>query len=304
MTESIAADPTASALRSMTGFGRGQVSVAAGGWAVVVEVKTVNHKGLDVKLRLPRALSSHEGSLAQQVRARLERGRVDVAVDLEVTHQEAGIRIDTAKVAAVVAAVRELARAHPELTPTLTASDLLRLPGILGHDDAPADTQALQTATSTALHQALNELEAMRSIEGHGLHKELDQRRAHCVALVEEIALQTQQSSTDKRARLQERLTTLLGDVVDPTRLAAEAAVLIERLDVSEELARLRLHLDALGTLLARPGSGRKLDFLCQELLREANTTASKCQDAGVAQRVVDLKAEIERVREQAQNIE
>ncbi len=293
-----------SVLRSMTGFGRGQAVVDSSGWAVVVEIKSVNHKGLDVKLRLPRALASHESNLAHQVRARVERGRIDVAVDLEVTHQEATIRIDTARAAAVVAAVVDLARAHPTLSPTLSAADLLRIPGILDHDDAPADIPALQSATSTALQQALIELETMRASEGQGLHKDLDQRRQHCLSLVDDIQHQTQQSSSEKRVRLQERLTTLLGESTDPSRLAAEAAVLIERLDVSEELSRLRLHLDALEYLLGKPNGGRKLDFLCQELLREANTTASKSQDAAVAQRVVDLKAEIERMREQAQNIE
>ncbi|MDP2339350.1 MAG: YicC/YloC family endoribonuclease [Deltaproteobacteria bacterium] len=288
-------------MRSMTGFGRAQVVVST--WSVVVEVKTVNHKGLDVKLRLPRSLASHESALAQQVRARLERGRVDVAVDLEAQSHESTIRIDPAKVAAVVAAVKALAELHPEIEASLSASDLLKMPGVLTHDDAPQDLKALQEATSTALQAALNDLDTMRSLEGEGLHKELTQRSHHCKTLVEEIATQTNSSSSEKRQRLHDRLT-VLGDTIDPARLAAEAALLLERLDVSEELARLRLHLDALDVLLGRAGGGRKLDFLCQELLREANTTASKCQDAAVAQRVVDLKAEIERIREQAQNIE
>ena len=289
-------------MRSMTGFGRGQAQ--AGEWGVVVEVKTVNHKGLDVKLRLPRALNAHEHALSQQIRSRLERGRVDVVVDLESPHHEHALRLDHERVAAVVAAVAALAQLHPSLSPTLTAADLLRLPGVLSHDDdAPADLEALQKATSSALTAALDELEAMRASEGQGLQKELSQRRVHCVELVQEIAAKTTTSSSEKRARLQEKLAAL-GDSIDPVRVAAEAALLLERLDVSEELARLRLHLEALDVLLGKAGSGRKLDFLCQELLREANTTASKCQDAAVAQRVVDLKAEIERVREQAQNIE
>ena len=287
----------------MTGFGRGQVSIA-GAWSVVVEVKTVNHKGLDVKLRLPRALASHEPNLSRQVRARLERGRVDVSVDLEVTHQEAALRIDSVRVAAIVAAVRDLCHTHSDLTSTLTAMDVLRLPGVLSHDDAPADVASLQEATSTALTAALDELDQLRTAEGQGLHSEIDQRRVHCAALVDEVNRLTQQSSAEKRARLHERMTLLLGEALEPARLSAETALLLERLDVSEELARLRLHLDALQGLLGKSGSGRKLDFLCQELLREANTTASKCQDAAIAQRVVDLKAEIERIREQAQNIE
>lgn len=289
-------------LRSMTGFGRATATVDA--WSVVVEVKTVNHKGLDVKLRLPRALAAQEQSLTHQIKSRLDRGRVDVAIDLAADHADAAVALDVARVTAVVAALRGLAREMPEIKPELTAGDILRIPGVLEHQEAPKNLEALQQATAQALSSALDELEATRLREGQGLWKDLDQRRRTCTALVDDIATQTTNSSAEKKAKLQERLTVLLGETVDPARLATEAAVLAERLDVSEEMARLRLHLEALEALLSKAGAGRKLDFLCQELLREANTTASKCQDAGVVQRVVDLKSEIERLREQAQNIE
>lgn len=290
-------------MRSMTGFGRASASVGAA--TLVVEVKTVNHKGLDVKLRLPRSLTAHEQALAQQVKARLERGRVDVAIDVVVVANNVAT-VDAARIAAYVAAAHAMAQTHPEIAPTLTASDVLKLPGVLTHDDrdAAVDEAALLSSSSQALSTALDALDVSRLAEGQGILKDLELRRATCAALVDDIAARTTTSMAEKKQKLQEKLTALLGENADPQRLAAEAAVVADRLDVAEELARLRLHLEALDALLLKPGAGRKLDFLCQELLREANTTASKCQDAVVAQRVVDLKAEIERLREQAQNVE
>jgi uncharacterized protein (TIGR00255 family) len=286
--------------RSMTGFGRAVGAVA--GWGVVVEVKSVNHKGLDVKLRLPRALFAHEPALTQLVRGRIERGRVDVAVDV-VAPPHGGAAVDLARVGAVVQAARELTATWPEVSSTLSAAELLALPGVLGDASAPP-AAALSTTTTELLVAALGDLERARSLEGEGLHRELTARLRRCGVLVDELAARTATSVEEKRARLQERLGALLGEHLDPGRLAAEVAVLAERIDVAEELARLRLHLEHLDTLLASSSPGRKIDFLCQELMREANTTASKCQDAETARSVVELKAEIERLREQAQNIE
>jgi uncharacterized protein (TIGR00255 family) len=284
----------------MTGFGRAAGAVA--GWDVVVEVKTVNHKGLDVKLRLPRALAADEPALAQLIRGRLERGRVDVAIDVIAPPAGAAV-VDEARVAAVVNAARTLAERWPEVSPSLAASELLKMPGVLTETSAPP-AEALATTSSGLLSSALDALERARALEGEGLCVDLVGRRRRCGALVDEIARRTAGSVEEKRAKLHERLQVLLADHLDPARLAAEVAVLAERVDVAEELARLRLHLAHLDTLLSSNSPGRKIDFLCQELMREANTTASKCQDAETARSVVDLKAEIERLREQAQNIE
>jgi uncharacterized protein (TIGR00255 family) len=284
----------------MTGFGR--ATGAVDGWGVVIEVKTVNHKGLDVKLRLPRALVADEATFVQQVRSRLERGRVDVAVD--VVAPERGVAVvDTARVRAVVEAARGMAAQFPEIRAELTAADVLRVPGVMV-DGAEPPTESLAATTSSLLSQALDALEAARALEGDGLRRDLQARRDRCGVLIEEIARRTTDAVDDKRVRLQERLQALLGEHLEPARLAAEVAVLAERVDVAEELARLRMHLQHFDTLLSSTSSGRKIDFLCQELMREANTTASKCQDAETARSVVELKAEIERLREQAQNCE
>jgi len=288
-------------LRSMTGFGQGSASAA--GVTVTVEVKTVNHKGLDLKLRLPRHLHSHEPALVHQVKARLDRGRVDIAVDVAATDAAAAV-VDDARVAAVVATVRALHARHPEVEASLGFADLLKIPGVMVSEDHVADVEELHKATTQALTTALDELDRARQVEGAGLGKDIEARRRSCSSLVQQVAQRTAATSSEKKARLTEKLVALIGPAVEPQRLAAEAAVLAEKLDVSEELSRLDLHLTALAALLEKPGSGRKLDFLCQELMREANTTASKCQDAAIAHLVVELKAEIERIREQAQNIE
>ena len=287
-------------LRSMTGFGRATGTVQ--GWGVVVEAKSVNHKGLDVKLRLPRSLSADEPALLTLVRARLERGRVDVVVDL-LPPVTGGAVVDSGRVAAVVEAARQMAAQHPLVDARLTAADVLRVPGVLT-EASPPPTEALSSTTTELLSTALAALQTARALEGAGLYRELASRRDRCALLVEEIARRTATSVEEKRSKLQDRLQQILGEHLEPARLAAEVAVLAERVDVAEELARLRLHLEHLDTLLSSSSPGRKIDFLCQELMREANTTASKCQDGETARSVVELKAEIERLREQAQNIE
>jgi uncharacterized protein (TIGR00255 family) len=291
---------TPGSLRSMTGFGRAAGSVR--GWDILVEVKSVNHKGLDVKLRLPRALAADEAALAALVRSRLERGRVDASIEL-IAPKAAGDVVDLARVEVLVTAAATIAERWPGLSSTLTTADLLRMPGVVV-DAEPPPAEALSSTTSSLLAEALAMLERSRGLEGAGLLRDLSARRARCGELVDEIAAKTASAVDDKRAKLEARLTELLATHLEPSRVVAEAAVLAERLDVAEEIARLRLHLEHLDTLLVSTATGRKIDFLCQELMREANTTASKCQDAATAQRVVDLKAEIERLREQAQNVE
>lgn len=295
---------------SMTGFGRGRQDLAEPGSAVVVELKSVNHKGLEVKLRLPRALHADEVALGKQLRARFERGRIDASIDVVTAKVAAPVAVDEARVAAVMALVSSLSSQHPAVTPTITAGELLRLPGILveqgGDVDDAADAAALSAAAVAAVDEAIAALIASRAAEGAGLRAVVVGHRDKIASLTEEIAGRMDAVVADKRSKLQDRLGALLGEHLEPSRVVAEVSVLAERLDVGEEIARLRLHLEQLDALVSSStnGCGRRLDFLCQELLREANTTASKCQDANVAHLVVELKAEIERLREQAQNVE
>lgn len=292
------------ALHSMTGFGRARVDVDDRA-AVVVEIKSVNHKGLDIKCRLPRALSAEESSLIAQVKSRVERGRIDMSVDVEV-HAAATFAVDAARVRAVVDAARALAAEHPDLvTDRISALELMRMPGVIAADAlAAVDPVALAAATNAAVVAAVAAFVDARAREGAGLAAELQVRSTAIAQHVSALSASTSTSTSDKRQRLTDRLRLLDVDDLDPARIAQEVALLAERLDVSEELARLGIHVQALNALLIAQAPGRKLDFLCQELLREANTTASKCQDARTAHLVVDLKAEIERLREQAQNVE
>ncbi len=307
MTVSTTSNTPSNTISSMTGFGRGRSELASG-VAVVVEAKTVNHKGLEVKLRLPRVLAHEEVTLTKQIRSQLERGRVDVCIELVSLVPLAALAVDHARVAAVIELVTSLSATHSIITPTITAGELLRLPGMLldhGADD-DADVAATVAAAIDAVDEAVAALLASRAAEGAGLQRVVVAHRNSIARLTEEIARRMDAVVADKKHKLQERLQTLLQEHLEPGRLVAELSVLAERLDVSEELARLRLHLEQLDALLATAGQGcgRRLDFLCQELLREANTTVSKCQDAAVAHLVVELKAEIERLREQAQNVE
>lgn len=293
----------------MTGFGRGTAPIHGG--TVVVELRAVNHKGLEVKCRLPRPLLAHEPHLHRACKARLERGRVDLNVDVVQDHGGPGSAqiIDTARVAAIVAALKVVAATHPEVSPSISSGELLALPGVLIREtaaDADSDVAGpeLIAAVDAAVDTALLGLVQAREAEGRGLVVELSRRKDAIVALVDQIEARTKTQVQEKADKLRERLTAILKDFAEPARIVAETAALAERLDVTEELARLRLHIGQLEQLLQTAGSGRRLDFLCQEFLREANTTASKCQDAGTAHLVVELKAEIERLREQAQNVE
>ncbi len=297
-------------LRSMTGFGRAQRSVAGAdgkdGAMVVVEARSVNHKGLEVKLKAPRQLSGLEASIIKAAKAKLERGRVDVSIDVVQPKTQASSVIDVARVTAIVEAARAAA-AVAQVDPQLHIGQLLTLPGALicvDDDSSVAAVDDVEAAVVSAADAAIDALVAARDDEGRALVAELSRRKAAIVGLVDAIAVRTAADVDAKKLKLQERLDGILGQFSEPARIAAEVALLAERLDVTEELARLRMHLEQLDVLMAVAGSGRRLDFLCQEFLREANTTASKCQDANTAHLVVELKAEIERLREQAQNVE
>ncbi len=291
-----------SALSSMTGFGRAHSS--KDGVTVIVELRSVNQKGKEIKLRLPRALAPIENDLIKLVASHIDRGRVDGSVDVTTDSASARV-IDEHRLAAIVHAMRAMPLPAAGISRDATMGQLLALPGVLiqSQSDTAADENVAVLARA-AMSEATAALVTARSTEGDGLHAELVSRRGAIAALVEQLAERSDISKSDKQKNLNDKLRALLGGAIDAGRLTAEVSVLIEKLDVSEELTRLRLHLTQLDTLLATPSSGRRLDFLCQELLREANTTASKCQDALMAHLTVELKAEIEKLREQAQNIE
>lgn len=285
-------------MRSMTGFGRAQREVD--GVRATCEVKTLNHKGLDVKVRLPREVAALEPALLGKVKAVLERGRVELSVELEAP---AVPPFDAPALLELLAQVRALA-ATLDVKDDLTAGDVLQAALTSVRREGPGiELERASRPILLAVDDALAALVESRRVEGDALAVALQGRVAAIDGLREKLVERT----ADAPRRLAEKLRARIdsaGIEVDPGRLAQEVALLADRADVTEELERLAAHVDQARALVASPSPGRKLEFLCQELLREANTLGSKCQDAPTAHLVVELKTEIERLREQVQNAE
>ncbi|MBK9519424.1 MAG: YicC family protein [Anaeromyxobacter sp.] len=290
-------------IRSMTGFGSGRG--AAGGEEVVVEVRSVNHKFCEVKVRLPRELSPLELDLTRAVKDRLARGGIEVAVRRAGAGGSMAPRVDAALAEAYARAYAEVA-ARLGLHGQVTLSDIIAAEGVIRLDDRDADLDAARAASERAMAQALDALVNMRVREGEALRRDLEARLTTVEALVVKVEALAPQAVEHHRARLAERVVELTRGVpLDPSRLAQEIALLAERTDVAEEVTRLRSHVAQARQLLGSgEPAGRKLDFLVQEMHREGNTIGSKSQHAEISGVVVSLKAEIERMREQVQNVE
>lgn len=292
-------------IRSMTGFGAGRGQ--ARGETLSVELRAVNGKFCEVKPRLPRELAALEGELVRAVKARLSRGVIDVSVRREgaVAGRTAAPRADLPLAAAYAQALREL-KQELSLAGEPTLHELIGLPGVLALAEEPPDLPAAGEALGTALDAALSALEQMRAREGEALARDL---AARCDALergAAAIRALEPQVLEGYRDRLAARVAELSrGMAVDPQRLAQEVAFFAERTDIAEELTRLQSHLGQLRALLGGGApAGRKLEFLVQEVHREVNTLGSKSQHASLSAQVVEMKAELERIREQIQNVE
>jgi len=290
-------------IRSMTGFGSGRG--AASGEEIAVEIRSVNHKFCEVKARLPRELSALEIEITRVVKDRLARGGVEVTVRRAGPGGSMAPRVDAALAEAYARAYAEVA-ARVGLHGQVTLSDIVSAEGVIRLDDRDADLDAARAATERALGLALEALLGMRVREGEALRRDLEARLATVEGLVVRVDALAPQAVEHHRARLAERVLELTRGVpLDPARLAQEVALLAERTDVAEEVTRLRSHVDQARQLLGSgEPAGRKLDFLVQEMHREANTIGSKSQHAEISTVVVGLKAEIERMREQVQNVE
>lgn len=276
-------------------------------FSVSIDLKTVNNRFLDVHLRLGGDLTSFEPVLKRKITSRLSRGRVDVNVTFERTAQ-ISYEINRPLIAGHVNALRDIQREF-NIPGELDINALARLPGAL----QPAKdviNQELIEAFAKAIDEALNDLERMRLQEGEALRREMCERVETIGALVPVIEAAASGLVDSYRKRLQKRVTELLnreGQVVelDPGRLAQEVAYLADRSDVSEEMVRLRSHLTQFREALDSPAeTGKMLDFLLQELNREANTTLSKSTDLSIKEAALAMKAEIEKLREQVQNVE
>lgn len=289
-------------MRSMTGYGAGEA--ALGGGRLFLELRALNHRFVEVRVRMPPELVDQTPYLEQLLRERLERGRIDATVRLS------GAALPAAQFSADRARSLHtaLSRLRDELLPgsEVSIATLANFPELL-LEPAVADVEGVRAALAGALEQALGQLAAMRETEGAALGRDLSARLAQARALGQRIRERSAGLSGLVQKRLRDRLERLLpaNAPIDQQRLESEVALLADRADISEELSRLDSHFDQLGGLLATSGPvGRKLDFLLQEVARELNTAGAKSQDASVAQLVVESKVEIERMREQVQNVE
>jgi len=290
-------------IRSMTGFGAGRAAV--GGEDLDVEVRSVNHKFCEVKARLPRELSALEVDVVRTVKDRLARGGVEVSVRRGGAAASFAPRVDVALAESYARAFAEI-QARLGLPGQVTLAEVIAADGVVRLEEREVNVDAARDALRRALSAALEALVVMRAREGEALSRDLASRLDTVDAAVVRVDGLVPRTVEHHRVRLAERVAELARGVsVDPARLAQEVALFADRTDVTEEVTRLRSHLAQARALLtvAEP-AGRKLDFLVQEMHREANTIGSKSQSADIAGLVVTLKTEIERMREQVQNVE
>lgn len=290
--------------KSMTGFGRGCAQSER--YSIVVEMKAVNHRFLEISIRQPKQFSAFEDSLKKQIQASLDRGKVDVFVTFEyVAAKNTVVKIDT-----------DLARAYQEALTSLSEatgiSDPIRLrdvatfPGVMTTEVQEDDSEELARLLHDALGEALEAFLAMRVVEGEALAKDLSSHIDNIEAAVRGIAEFAPQVVRDQKQRLEQRIADLLGAVeVDQAKLANEIAFFADKVDISEELARLGSHMAQFReTLTFTQPIGRKLEFIVQEMLRETNTIGSKSNALDINRSVIEIKSELEKVREQIQNVE
>lgn len=289
----------------MTGYGRGEAE--SSGTRAVAEVRSVNHRFLDLKLRGFNLGLELEDKLRSRVRRALSRGSITLTLRVESAGADRDVVVDVDSARRIHRSLRALAD-ELGLERPRDLSLVCSVPGVIAVGEADP-SEALAAAAIAAVDEAIEALVAMRQHEGDLLAADLSARIAELIDLTERLAESAEVAPAEAQRRLSERIDRLLKSSkveVDPSRLAQEVAVLADRLDVTEELVRVRAHIDQLRSLMvgnAKP-VGRRLDFLVQELGREFNTVASKSQSADISSLVVEAKAELEKVREQVQNIE
>ena len=291
-------------IKSMTGYGRSVET--RNGREFTVEVRSVNNRYLDCAVRLPRLVAFGEDAVKQAVKNTISRGKVDVYVSVRSEGGEQGtVTLNTALAEGYLAAMRQMAEAFG-LENDVKVSDLSRLPEVFTVDKPEVDEEALLADLMAVTNEALVGYDAMRTTEGAALDHDLRSRGARILELVGQVEKQSPKTVSDYRARLEAKLREVLANTaIDESRILTEAAIFADKVAVDEETVRLRSHLNQMNTMLDNGGAvGRKLDFLLQEMNRETNTIGSKCTDVAVARIVVDIKAELEKIREQVQNVE
>ena len=291
-------------VKSMTGYGRAVETV--NGREFTVEIRSVNNRYLDCTVKLPRSFSFAEEAVKAAVKAAVSRGKVDVYISVR-SETEADVQVTLNKpvVEGYLAAMRQMVTEYG-VCDDISVSALSRMSDVFVVDKPKADEDQLKADLLSVVDKALLTYDAMRITEGLALENDLRSRAATILELVAQVEEQNPKTVSDYRKRLEEKMREVLENKsIDESRILTEAAIFADKVAVDEETVRLRSHLEQMDTMLSGSGGiGRKLDFLLQEMNREANTTGSKCSDVKVARIVVDIKAELEKIREQTQNIE
>ena len=291
-------------VKSMTGYGRAVETV--NGREYTVELRSVNNRYLDCTVKLPRTLSFAEDAVKQAVKATISRGKVDVFISLRAEGaQDVQVTLNAPVVEGYLAAMRQMVDAYG-VRDDISVSTLSRLPDVFTVEKPEVDEEALQADLMGVVDKALTQYDAMRSAEGKALENDLRGRGQTILELVSRVEAGSGQTVIDYRTRLENKLKEVLANTaIDESRILTEAAIFADKVAVDEETVRLRSHLDQMNHMLTAGGAiGRKLDFLLQEMNRESNTIGSKCSDVRLARIVVEIKAELEKIREQTQNIE
>ena len=289
---------------SMTGYGKGEY--VEGGLELTCEIKTVNNRYLDVSIKAPRIFAAYEDVVRNTIRKKLTRGHADVFISFkDKRERETALATDLALASSYVAAAKALKAAFPDLPDDVTLSSVLRYPEVLKQEDSYSLDEELTNALDNALTIALDKLNEMRAIEGQKLKEDMLSRVETIEKLVQEITERAPMIAAEYREKLTARVKEYLSEAqIDEGRLLTEVAVFTDKSNIDEELTRLRSHIEQFRSICEEGIVGRKLDFLVQEFNREANTTCSKSNDVTITRAGLALKNEIEKIREQVQNLE
>jgi len=294
-------------VKSMTGYGRGETEL--NGRKITVEVRSVNNRYLDCSVRLPRAYIFAEDAIKTQVGKSISRGKVDVFVNIAQSEGYVlSVTVNEALARSYMDALHKLYElgGGKSVKMEYSATDLARFPDVLTVEKKEEDVEQVAKDICSVLELALSDFDQMRTREGGRLRDDILSRALLIEKKVSVVEERSPQTVSEYRAKLEARMNEVLANTqIDPARILSEAAIFADKVAVDEETVRLRSHISQLREMLAKGGAtGRKLDFLIQEFNREANTIGSKCSDIEIARHVVDIKAEIEKIREQVQNIE
>lgn len=291
-------------IKSMTGFGRAVAETD--GYVITVEIKSVNHRYFEFSSRIPRQYGFLDDKLKSYINSRVSRGKVECYVSIDAINTEAAqVVVNNTLASAYVSALKELSKNY-DLKEDFGASTVARFQDVLVVKKADEDEEKIWSYVKSVTDTALDKFIAMRTVEGEKMKNDISSRADYILSCVEYIEKRSPETVKEYNDKLVERVHDLIGDVsLDEGRVIQEVAIYADKVAVAEETVRLRSHLDQLKAFInADEPVGRKMDFLVQEINRETNTIGSKANDVDIARKVVDIKAEVEKIREQIQNIE